>query len=90
MEIDLELTEKSAKNTQRWWKLTATIVQKLDHLYDLTCSQSLFMTLLYNMYKPAKFHSGLFSEFCYKSNDLTFKILNGILPNFQGGCQMTR
>ena len=25
MEIDLELTEKSAKNTQRWWKLTATI-----------------------------------------------------------------
>ena len=26
MEIDLELTEKSAKNTQRWWKLTATVV----------------------------------------------------------------
>ena len=26
MEIDLELTEKLAKNTQRWWKLTATIV----------------------------------------------------------------
>ena len=25
MEIDIELTEKSAKNTQRWWKLTATI-----------------------------------------------------------------
>ena len=25
MEIDLELTEKSTKNTQRWWKLTATI-----------------------------------------------------------------
>ena len=25
VEIDLELTEKSAKNTQRWWKLTATI-----------------------------------------------------------------
>ena len=25
MEIDLELTEKSVKNTQRWWKLTATI-----------------------------------------------------------------
>ena len=25
MEIDLELTEKSAKNTQRLWKLTATI-----------------------------------------------------------------
>ena len=25
MEIDLELTEKSAKNTQHWWKLTATI-----------------------------------------------------------------
>ena len=29
MEIDLELTEKSAKNTQRWWKLTATIVTDL-------------------------------------------------------------
>ena len=26
MEIDLELTDKSAKNTQRWGKLTATIV----------------------------------------------------------------
>ena len=25
MEIDLELTEKSAKNTQRWSKLTSTI-----------------------------------------------------------------
>ena len=25
MEIDLEFTEKSARNTQRWWKLTATI-----------------------------------------------------------------
>ena len=25
MEIDLELTEKSANNSQRWWKLTATI-----------------------------------------------------------------
>ena len=25
MEIDLELTKKSAKNTQRCWKLTATI-----------------------------------------------------------------
>ena len=25
MDIDVELTEKSAKNTQRWWKLTATI-----------------------------------------------------------------
>ena len=24
MKIDLELTEKLAKNTQRWWKLTAT------------------------------------------------------------------
>ena len=24
MEIDSELTEKSAKNTQRWWKLTAS------------------------------------------------------------------
>ena len=27
MEIDLELTEKSAKNTQRWWKLTAAIIR---------------------------------------------------------------
>ena len=26
MEIDQELSEKSAENTQRWWKLTATIV----------------------------------------------------------------
>ena len=26
MEIDLELPEKLAKNTQRWWKLTASIV----------------------------------------------------------------
>ena len=26
MKIDSELTEKSAQNTQRWWKLTATIV----------------------------------------------------------------
>ena len=25
MEIDQELTEKSAKNTQRWWKLNATL-----------------------------------------------------------------
>ena len=25
MEIDQELSEKSAENTQRWWKLTATI-----------------------------------------------------------------
>ena len=30
MKIDAELTEKSAKNTQRWWKLTATIVLDLD------------------------------------------------------------
>ena len=29
MKIDSELTEKSAKNTQRWWKLTATIVEIL-------------------------------------------------------------
>ena len=28
MEIDQELTEKSAKNTQRWWKLTAITVVK--------------------------------------------------------------
>ena len=26
MEIDQELTEKSAKNTHRYWKMTATIV----------------------------------------------------------------
>ena len=26
MGIGLELTKKSAKNTQRWWQLTATIV----------------------------------------------------------------
>ena len=25
MEIDLELTEKLVKHTQRWWKLTPTI-----------------------------------------------------------------
>ena len=31
MKIDSELTEKSAKNTQRWWKLTAT----LDHVERL-------------------------------------------------------
>ena len=30
MDIDLELTEKSAKNTQRWWKLTATIALDTD------------------------------------------------------------
>ena len=29
MKIDLELTEKSAKNTQRWWKLTATIESRM-------------------------------------------------------------
>ena len=36
MEIDLELTEKSAKNTQRWWKLTATIGEcstNVSHFY---------------------------------------------------------
>ena len=33
MEIDLELTEKSAKNTQRWWKLTATIDLYSHNLY---------------------------------------------------------
>ena len=38
MEIDFELTEKSAKNTQRWWKLTATIGliffhENINHLY---------------------------------------------------------
>ena len=26
MVVDQELTEKSVKNTQRWWKLTATIM----------------------------------------------------------------
>ena len=35
MEIDLELTEKSAKNTQRWWKLTATIAQDLNRKWPL-------------------------------------------------------
>ena len=30
MKIDSELTENSAKNTQRWWKLTATIVMLSD------------------------------------------------------------
>ena len=35
MEIDLELTEKSAKNTQRWWKLTATIVT-MPYSYRMT------------------------------------------------------
>ena len=45
------------------------------------------MTLLYNMYKPINFHSGLFSELRYKSNGLAYEILNGIskfsglLPN---------
>ena len=32
------------------------------------------MTLLYNMYKPINFHSGLFSELRYMSSGLTFKI----------------
>ena len=45
------------------------VVQKLDHL---TCSKCLFMTLLYNMYKPINFHSNLFSELRYMSNGLTF------------------
>ena len=40
------------------------------------------MTLLYNMYKPINFHSGLFSELRYMPNGLTFEILNGILRNF--------
>ena len=61
------------------FKVTFTIVQKLDHL---TCSKCLFMTLLYNMYKPIDFHPGLFSELRYMSNGLTLKILNGILRNF--------
>ena len=34
MEIDLELTEKSAKNNQRWWKLTATIDYSTEYLYS--------------------------------------------------------
>ena len=33
------------------------------------------MTLLYNMYKPMNFHSGLFSELRYISNGLTIEIL---------------
>ena len=33
IEIDLELTDKSAKNTQRWWKLTATIIKYIIYLY---------------------------------------------------------
>ena len=42
MEIDLELTEKSAKNTQRWWKLTATIVvgQLGYGLFHVFCHQN--------------------------------------------------
>ena len=35
MEIDLELTEKSAENTQRWWKVTATIVYQLGKVSEL-------------------------------------------------------
>ena len=41
MEIDLELTEKSAKNTQRWWKLTATI--KLNNQAKITNKISIFI-----------------------------------------------
>ena len=48
------------------------------------------MTLLYNMYKPINFHSGLFSELRYMSNGLTFEILNEFSRNFQGCCQMTK
>ena len=44
------------------------------------------MTLLYNMYKPINFHSGLFSEMRYMSNGLTFEMLNGISQNCQGCC----
>ena len=47
------------------------------------------MTPLYNMYRSINFHPGLFSELRYMSNGLTFKILNVILQNFQGCCQMT-
>ena len=32
------------------------------------------MTLLYNMYKPINFHSGLFSELRYMSGDLTLEL----------------
>ena len=45
MKIDSELTEKSAKNTQRWWKLTATIgyrPQTTKNFYDIlenVCTQ---------------------------------------------------
>ena len=40
MEIDLELTEKSAKNTQRWWKLTATIMIETSKSCDLNFANS--------------------------------------------------
>ena len=63
------------------------LVQKSDHL---TYTKCLFMTLYYNMWKPIHFRSGLFSELRYMSNGLTFEILNGILRNLQGCCQMTR
>ena len=57
----------------------------MDHLI---CSKCLFMTLLYNMYKPINFHSYLFSELRYMSNGLAFKILNGISRNYEGCCQI--
>ena len=60
-----------------------TLVQKLDHLACIKCL-FVFMTLLYNMYKPIKPYSGLLSKLRYLSNSLTFEILNGISQNFSG------
>ena len=42
MEIDLELTEKSAKNTQRWWKLTATIEVRFNEWVGLRADRAAF------------------------------------------------
>ena len=59
------------------------------NIFD-TFLKQLFVTLLYNMYKPIIIHSGLFSELRYMSNGLTFEMLNQISRNLQGCCQMTR
>ena len=58
MIIDLELTEKSAKNTQRWWKLTATIEALIENntfvkfKQDMLQYTSLYMinNTLYDIY----------------------------------------
>ena len=55
------------------------MVEKLDHL---TCSKCLFMTLLYNMYKPINYIS-VYSQNCV-TNGPTFEILNGIFAKFPG------